>query len=165
MTSFLRGYEQMRTKKQTFTNSRCHSFAKFSSSGELRRIQGIQLLFSCLKLRTHECICTSKLWDLPNLQTPCTALQKTSQSSLIYSHSCNWTQRHMSLIKQSLGYCITYQVNVSFLLKQRSKTPGNPHFVVERVFMNRLKCYQLLIWEPMKRPISSVANFLLLQHM
>jgi len=82
--------------------------------------------------------------------TPCTALRKTSQSSLIYQQLCNWIQRRTPQVKQSLGYCITYQVNVSLLLKQRPKAPGNPHFVVESVFMNWLRCSQLPTREPSK---------------
>lgn len=144
MTSFLQGHEQMRTKKQTFTNSGCHIFAKFSSTGELWRIQGVQQLFSFLKLCTHECTQASS--EISQIHTTaCTALQKTSQSSLIYQHLYNRIQKCTFQVKQSLGYYITCQVSVSLLLMQKPKAPGNPHFVVERVFMNRP---QLLTREP-----------------
>lgn len=153
----------MRTKRAV-TNSGCHIFGKFSSTEELGKIQGIQLFYSFLRLCTmsaHECVCTTKLPDLPNLQTclPSSVEDITQQFNTLTlvqldTKMCVWGKAGFVVLHPVPGKCILFA-------KAKAKSSWKASLYSRKGVYGQAMTLPIANLGPIKTPI--IVNFLLQQ--
>lgn len=156
----------MRTKKQTVTNSGCHVFGKFSSVGELGKIQGIQLLHLFLKPCTHDCtrVCMHQqtptspkfMSPLPSSGEDITQQSNTLTLVPVDTKMYVWGKAEFGVLHPMPGKWILFA-------KAKAKSPWKASLCSRKGVCGQTKTLPIANLGPIKTPI--IVNFLLQQSM
>lgn len=101
-------------------------------------------------MSAHQCVGISKLQDLPNLQAslPSSVEGITQQFNTLTlvqldRKMCVWGKAGFGLLHPMPGKCV-------LCAKAKPKSSWKALFIVEKVFMDRLRNSRLLTWDPSK---------------
>lgn len=110
----------------------------------------VTLIPKALHMSAHQYVGTSKIQDLPNLQAslPSSVEGITQQFNTLTlvqldTKMCVWGKAGFGLLHPMPGKCILF-------VKAKAKSSWKALFIVEKVFVDRLRHSQLLTWDPSK---------------